>query len=25
VYRKAKEQSIGINLPDNWFTEDVHP
>jgi ornithine cyclodeaminase/alanine dehydrogenase-like protein (mu-crystallin family) len=25
VYRKANEQSIGIQLPDNWFTEDVHP
>lgn len=25
VYRKAKAESIGINLPDTWFTEDVHP
>jgi ornithine cyclodeaminase/alanine dehydrogenase-like protein (mu-crystallin family) len=25
VYKKAKENSIGINLPDSWFTEDVHP
>ncbi len=25
IYRLAKEQGIGINLPDRWFTEDVHP
>lgn len=25
VYRLAKAQGIGINLPDGWFTEDVHP
>jgi ornithine cyclodeaminase/alanine dehydrogenase-like protein (mu-crystallin family) len=25
IYRKAKEQGIGTDLPDGWFTEDVHP
>ena len=25
VYRKAKEQGIGHDLPTDWFTEDVHP
>ena len=25
VYRKAKEQGIGNDLPTDWFTEDVHP
>jgi alanine dehydrogenase len=25
VYRKAKEQGLGHELPTDWFTEDVHP
>ena len=25
VYRKAREQSLGHDLPTDWFTEDVHP
>src|SRR5262245_37505583 len=25
VLRKAREQGIGRELPDDWFTEDVHP
>lgn len=25
VYRKAKEQGVGRELPTEWFTEDVHP
>jgi ornithine cyclodeaminase/alanine dehydrogenase-like protein (mu-crystallin family) len=25
VYRKAKEQKLGHELPTDWFTEDVHP
>ena len=25
VYRLARERGMGINLPDGWFTEDVHP
>jgi alanine dehydrogenase len=25
VYRKAKEQGVGHELPTEWFTEDVHP
>jgi ornithine cyclodeaminase/alanine dehydrogenase-like protein (mu-crystallin family) len=25
VYRKAREQGIGHELPTDWFTEDVHP
>jgi ornithine cyclodeaminase/alanine dehydrogenase-like protein (mu-crystallin family) len=25
VYRKAREQGIGHELPTEWFTEDVHP
>jgi alanine dehydrogenase len=25
VYRKAREQGIGHDLPTDWFTEDVHP
>jgi len=25
VWRKAKEQGIGHDLPTDWFTEDVHP
>jgi ornithine cyclodeaminase/alanine dehydrogenase-like protein (mu-crystallin family) len=25
VYRKAKEQGIGHDLPTDWFTEDVRP
>jgi ornithine cyclodeaminase/alanine dehydrogenase-like protein (mu-crystallin family) len=25
VYRKAREQSRGQELPTDWFTEDVHP
>lgn len=25
VLRKAREMSIGTELPDEWFTEDVHP
>lgn len=25
VLRKAREQSIGTELPDDWFSEDVHP
>jgi alanine dehydrogenase len=25
VYRKAKEQGLGNDLPTDWFTEDVHP
>jgi ornithine cyclodeaminase/alanine dehydrogenase-like protein (mu-crystallin family) len=25
VYRKAKEQGVGHELPTDWFTEDVHP
>lgn len=25
VYRKAREQKIGNELPTDWFTEDVHP
>ena len=25
VYRKAKEQGAGRELPTEWFTEDVHP
>lgn len=25
VYRRAKEQGIGVDLPTDWFTEDVHP
>jgi alanine dehydrogenase len=25
LLRKAREQSIGTDLPDDWFTEDVHP
>jgi ornithine cyclodeaminase/alanine dehydrogenase-like protein (mu-crystallin family) len=23
--RKAREQGVGKELPDEWFTEDVHP
>jgi alanine dehydrogenase len=25
VYRKAKENGVGRNLPTEWFTQDVHP
>jgi alanine dehydrogenase len=25
LLRKAREQSAGTELPDDWFTEDVHP
>jgi alanine dehydrogenase len=25
LLRKARETSIGTDLPDEWFTEDVHP
>ena len=25
VLRKAREMSIGTELPDDWFSEDVHP
>jgi ornithine cyclodeaminase/alanine dehydrogenase-like protein (mu-crystallin family) len=25
VYRKAKENGLGHDLPTDWFTEDVHP
>jgi len=25
VYRKAKELGLGLDLPTDWFTEDVHP
>ncbi len=25
VYRKAKENGVGRELPTEWFTEDVHP
>ncbi len=25
VYRKAKENGLGHELPTDWFTEDVHP
>ena len=25
VYRRAKEQGLGHELPTDWFTEDVHP
>ena len=25
VVRKAREMSIGTELPDDWFSEDVHP
>jgi alanine dehydrogenase len=25
VYRKAKEQGFGRELPTDWFTQDVHP
>lgn len=25
VLRKAREQSVGTELPDDWFSEDVHP
>ena len=25
IYKRAKEQNIGIGLPTDWFTETVHP
>jgi ornithine cyclodeaminase/alanine dehydrogenase-like protein (mu-crystallin family) len=25
VYRKAREQGVGRDMPTDWFTEDVHP
>ena len=25
VLKKAREQKIGTELPDDWFSEDVHP
>jgi alanine dehydrogenase len=25
VYRKAREEGLGRDLPTDWFTEDVHP
>ena len=25
IYKKAQEAGIGKNLPDEWFTESVHP
>jgi hypothetical protein len=25
VLRKARERGAGRELPDDWFTEDVHP
>ncbi|HSR56083.1 MAG TPA: hypothetical protein VLN73_07560, partial [Alphaproteobacteria bacterium] len=25
IYRRAKEQSVGNELPTDWFTETVHP
>ena len=25
IYRLAREQGLGIDLPDGWFTQDVHP
>ena len=25
VYRKAREEGLGHDLPTDWFTEDVHP
>ena len=25
VYKRAKEQNVGISLPTDWFTETVHP
>jgi len=25
IYRRAKERSVGHELPTDWFTETVHP
>ena len=25
IYRRAKEQGVGNELPTDWFTETVHP
>ncbi len=25
VYKKAREKGVGVELPTDWFTEDVHP
>ena len=25
VLEKAREQAVGTRLPDDWFSEDVHP
>ena len=25
VLKKARAQRVGTELPDDWFTEDVHP
>jgi ornithine cyclodeaminase/alanine dehydrogenase-like protein (mu-crystallin family) len=25
VLKKAREQRVGTELPDHWFSEDVHP
>ena len=25
IYKRAKEQNVGIGLPTDWFTETVHP
>jgi hypothetical protein len=25
VYRKAKQQGVGQELPTDWFTEDIQP
>ena len=25
VYRKARGQGVGVEVPTSWFTQDVHP
>ena len=25
IYRRAKEEGVGNELPTDWFTETVHP
>jgi hypothetical protein len=25
IYRRAREQGVGHELPTDWFTETVHP
>jgi ornithine cyclodeaminase/alanine dehydrogenase-like protein (mu-crystallin family) len=25
IYRRAKEQGVGHDLPTDWFTQTVHP